>query len=144
MRGNLYGQSKDIKLKFKYDDLMKRINKVKSIHMDLSEKELENLFPDYKKVNFLREMGVPDAQIKVTIDSLADGEDRPRESVAERNHRIVREEIQNHPENVRVFANAVLSIVQDALEEPSLEYKDAILVSLQDSIWGIQPRHGMI
>ena len=123
---------------------MKRINKVKSIHMDLSEKELENLFPDYKKVNFLREMGVPDAQIKVTIDSLADGEDRPRESVAERNHRIVREEIQNHPENVRVFANAVLSIVQDALEEPSLEYKDAILVSLQDSIWGIQPRHGMI
>ena len=123
---------------------MKRIDTVKSIHMDLSEKELENLFPDYKKVNFLREMGVPDAQIKVTIDSLADGEDRPRESVAERNHRIVREEIQNHPENVRVFANAVLSIVQDALEEPSLEYKDAILVSLQDSIWGIQPRHGMI
>lgn len=123
---------------------MKRINKVKSIHMDLSEKELENLFPDYKKVNFLREMGVPDAQIKVTIDSLADGEDRPRESVAERNHRIVREEIQNHPENVRVFADAVLSIVQDALEEPSLEYKDAILVSLQDSIWGSQPRHGMI
>ena len=123
---------------------MKRIDTVKSIHMDLSEKELEHLFPDYKKVNLLREMGVPDAQIKVTIDSLADGEDRPRESVAERNHRIVREEIQNHPENVRVFANAVLSIVQDALEEPSLEYKDAILVSLQDSIWGIQPRHGMI
>lgn len=123
---------------------MKRIDTVKSIHMDLSEKELEHLFPDYKKVNLLREMGVTDEQIKVTIDSLVDNEEHPSESVAERNHRIVREEIRNHPESVGAFADAVLSIIQDALEEPSIEYKDAILVSLQDSIWVTQPRHGML
>lgn len=64
-------------MKFKYDDLFKRIEKVKDIVTAISEEELEDMFPTYKSVKVLREMGVKETEIKATIDSIAD-EDRPR------------------------------------------------------------------
>lgn len=64
-------------MKFKYDDLFKRIVKVKSIVTAISEEELEDMFPTYKSVKVLREMGVKETEIKATIDSIAD-EANPR------------------------------------------------------------------
>ncbi len=59
-------------MKFKYDDLFKRIDKVKAIITEISEEELEDMFPTYKSIKLLREMGVKETEIKTTIDALAD------------------------------------------------------------------------
>lgn len=59
-------------MKFKYDDLFKRINKVKDIVTEISEEELEDMFPTYKSIKVLREIGVKESEIKATIDSIAD------------------------------------------------------------------------
>lgn len=64
-------------MKFKYDDLFKRIEKVKDIVTAISEEELEDMFPTYKSIKVLREMGVKETEIKATIDSIAD-EANPR------------------------------------------------------------------
>ena len=69
-------------MKFRYDDLFKRIDKVKSTVTAISEEELEDMFPTYKSVKVLRDMGVKETEIKATIDSIAD------EAVSRKNNTV--------------------------------------------------------
>lgn len=61
---------------FKYDDLFKRIEKVKELTTSISEGELEELFPTYASIKRLRELGITESEVKATIDNIA--EERPQ------------------------------------------------------------------
>lgn len=136
--------------KLKYNDVMTRINKVKSIVTAISDDELKNMFPTYKSILLLREMGLAESEIKATIDDLAieagaavDDTEVVWESSHSRNHRLLETAIKDDPALLGEFAGAVVSLIQDALEEPATEYKDAIIVSIIDSLHGCKLRHGM-
>lgn len=129
---------------------MKRVDKVKAIVTAISEEELEDMFPTYKSIKLLREMGVAEHEIKATIDELAieagatvDDEDVVWESEHSRNHRLLETAIKDDPALLGEFAGAIVSLIQDALEEPATEYKDAIIVSIIDSLHGCKLRHDM-
>ena len=136
--------------KLKYDDVLKRIEKVKSIVTAISEDELKAMFPTYKSILLLREMGITEPEIKATIDDLAieagaavDDDDVVWESEHSRNHRLLEDALKANPAQLGEFAGSIVSLVQDALEEPSAEYKDAIVVAIIDTMNGSQLRHGM-
>lgn len=136
--------------KFKYDDVMTRIAKVKSIVTAISEDDLKDMFPTYKTITLLREMGITEPEIKATIDDLAieagaviDDTEVVWESSHSRNHRLLETAIKDDPALLGEFAGAIVSLIQDALEEPATEYKNAIIVSIIDSLHGCKLRHGM-
>lgn len=136
--------------KLKYDDVIKRVNKVKSIVTAISEDELNEMFPAYKSIMLLREMGVAEHEIKATIDELAieagadvDDVDVVWENEHSRNHRLLEYALKDNPILLGEFAGSIVSLVQDALEEPSAEYKDAIVVAISDTLHGCKLRHGM-
>ncbi len=136
--------------KLKYDDVMTRITKVKSIVTAISEDDLKDMFPTYKRITVLREMGLAESEIKATIDDLAieagavvDDTEVVWESSHSRNHRLLENAIKDDPALLGEFAGAVVSLVQDALEQTATEYKDSIIVSIIDSLHGCKLRHGM-
>ena len=136
--------------KLKYDDVIKRVNKVKSIVTAISEDELNDMFPAYKSIMLLREMGVAEPEIRATIDDLAieagapvDDVDVVWESEHSRHHRLLEDALKANPAQLGEFAGSIVSLVQDALEEPAVEYKDAIVVAISDTLHGCKLRHGM-
>ncbi|NCE77266.1 hypothetical protein D1157_20425, partial [Anaerotruncus sp. X29] len=97
--------------KLKYDDVMKRVDKVKAIVTAISEDELKDMFPTYKNILLLREMGIAEHEIKATIDELAieagapvDDEDVVWESEHSRNHRLLEDALKANPVQLGEFA----------------------------------------